>query len=198
MNHLKLQLKKLILRLSKVRYLNRWVILLVDLCLSVLATLLIVFSIETYLRMVVPTDYKLLLGSLVASLLAILICKSYANVIRYATLREVWRLMFMAILKDVLLGGWIIAGNLLSSRVLVFLAADFFVTFVFILFVRILALNVYNAVLLSTYVKKKNVLVYGIGENSVTLSQGGSKVYMSDYVIRGFFVNESKIGRAHV
>ena len=192
MNHLKLKLKKLILRLSKVRYLNRWVILLVDLCLSVLATLLIVFSIETYLRMAVPTDYKLLLGSLVASLLAILICKSYANVIRYATLREVWRLMFMAILKDVLLGGWIIAGSLLSSRVLVFLAADFFVTFVFILFVRILALNVYNAVLLSTYVKKKNVLVYGIGENSVTLSQGSSKVYMSDYVIRGFFVNESK------
>lgn len=198
MNHLKLQLKKLILRLSKVRYLNRWVILLVDLCLSVLATLLIVFSIETYLRMVVPTDYKLLLGSLVASLLAILICKSYANVIRYATLREVWRLMFMAILKDVLLGGWIIAGNLLSSRVLVFLAADFFVTFVFILFVRILALNVYNAVLLSTYVKKKNVLVYGIGENSVTLSQGGSKVYMSDYVIRGFFVNESKKRRFRI
>ena len=192
MNHLKLQLKKLILRLSKVRYLNRWVILLVDLCLSVLATLLIVFSIETYLRMAVPTDYKLLLGSLVASLLAILVCKSYANVIRYATLREVWRLLFMAILKDVLLGGWIIAGSLLSSRVLVFLAADFFVTFVFILFVRILALNVYNAVLLSTYVKKKNVLVYGIGENSVTLSQGGSKVYMSDYVIRGFFVNEPK------
>ena len=67
MNHLKLQLKKLILRLSKVRYLNRWVILLGDLCLSVLATLLIVFSIETSLRMAVPTDYKLLLGSLVAS-----------------------------------------------------------------------------------------------------------------------------------
>lgn len=198
MNHLKLQLKKLILRLSKVRYLNRWVILLVDLCLSVLATLLIVFSIETYLRMAVPTDYKLLLGSLVASLLAILVCKSYANVIRYATLREVWRLLFMAILKDVLLGGWIIAGSLLSSRVLVFLAADFFVTFVFILFVRILALNVYNAVLLSTYVKKKNVLVYGIGENSVTLSQGSSKVYMSDYVIRGFFVNESKKRRFRI
>ena len=192
MSKLKTGMKRLLLRLSKVRYFNRWVIFVVDLCLSVLATLLIIFSVENYLSISLSTELWLLLGSLLASIVSILACKSYANVIRYATLREVWRLLFMAILKDVLLGGWIIAGSLLSSRVLVFLAADFFVTFVFILFVRILALNVYNAVLLSTYVKKKNVLVYGIGENSVTLSQGGTKVYMSDYVIRGFLVNESK------
>lgn len=192
MSKLKTGMKRLLLRLSKVRYFNRWVIFVVDLCLSVLATLLIIFSVENYLSISLSTELWLLLGSLLASIVSILACKSYANVIRYATLREVWRLLFMAILKDVLLGGWIIAGSLLSSRVLVFLAADFFVTFVFILFVRILALNVYNVLLLSTYIKKKNVLVYGIGENSVTLSQGGTKVYMSDYVIRGFLVNESK------
>ena len=192
MSKLKTGMKRLLLRLSKVRYFNRWVIFVVDLCLSVLATLLIIFSVENYLSISLSTELWLLLGSLLASIVSILACKSYANVIRYATLREIWRLLFMAILKDVLLGGCIVAGGLLSSRVLVFLAADFFVTFVFILCIRIVALNVYNVLLLSTYIKKKNVLVYGIGENSVTLSQGGTKVYMSDYVIRGFLVNESK------
>lgn len=192
MSKLKTGMKRLLLRLSKVRYFNRWAIFVVDLCLSVLATLLIIFSVENYLSISLSTELWLLLGSLLASIVSILACKSYANVIRYATLREIWRLLFMAILKDVLLGGCIVAGGLLSSRVLVFLAADFFVTFVFILCIRIVALNVYNVLLLSTYIKKKNVLVYGIGENSVTLSQGGTKVYMSDYVIRGFLVNESK------
>ena len=192
MSKLKTGMKRLLLRLSKVRYFNRWVIFVVDLCLSVLATLLIIFSVENYLSISLSTELWLLLGSLLASIVSILACKSYANVIRYATLREIWRLLFMAILKDVLLGGCIVAGGLLSSRVLVFLAADFFVTFVFILCIRIVALNVYNVLLLSTYIKKKNVLVFGFGENSVTLSQGGTKVYMSDYVIRGFLVNESK------
>lgn len=192
MSKLKSKLKKWVLRLSKVRYFNRWVIFMGDLCLSVLATLLIIFSIETYLRISLSAEYSLVLGSLVASAVAIYVCKSYANVIRYATLREVWRLLFMTILKDVLLGGCVVFGGLLSGRIMVFLMADFFVTFVFILCARIVALNIYNVLLLSTYIKKKNVLIYGIGENSVTLSQGGSKVYMSDYVIRGFLVNESK------
>ena len=192
MSKLKSKLKKLVLRLSKVRYFNRWVILLMDLCLSTLATLLIVFSVEFYLNISLTTEFPLVLASLAASMVSILTFRSYANVIRYATLREVWRLLFMAILKDVLMGGCIIAGGLLSSRVFAFLMADFFVTFVFVLFARIVALNVYNVLLLSTYVKKKSILIYGIGENSVTLSQGSSKVYMSDYVVRGFLANESK------
>ena len=192
MSKLKSKLKKLIIRLSKVRYFNRWAIFCMDLCLSALATLLIVFSVEFYLNISLTTEFPLVLASLAASVVSILAFRTYANVIRYATLREVWRLLFMAILKQVLMGGCIIIGGLLSTRVFAFLMADFFVTFVFVLFARIVALNVYNVVLLSTYIKKKNILIYGIGENSVTLSQGSSKVYMSDYVVRGFFVNESK------
>ena len=92
MSKLKSKLKKWVLRLSKVRYFNRWVIFMGDLCLSVLATLLIIFSIETYLRISLSAEYSLVLGSLVASAVAIYVCKSYANVIRYATLREVWRI----------------------------------------------------------------------------------------------------------
>ena len=192
MNHLKNRLKRFLVRLSKVRYFNRWVIFLIDLCLSVLATIMVVLVIENYLNLPIASNYRLYLGALVASVVSILLFRSYANVIRYATLREVWRLLFMAISKEVLLGAFIVFGSLLNSRTFIFLCADFFVTFVSLLSFRILALNVYNAILLSTYVKKKSILIFGIGEDSVTLSQGSSKVYMSDYVVRGFLVKEHK------
>lgn len=192
MNKYQVKLQRLLLKLSKVRYFNRWAIFVVDLFLSLMATELIVFTIKNYLQLSIMTESPLFLSSLAASLLSITLFKSYANVIRYATFREVWRLLFMAILKELLLGACIVAGGLLSTRVFVFLTVDFFVTFVFILCSRIFAFNAYNVILLSTYIKKKNILIYGIGENSVTLAQGSSRVYMSDYVIRGFLVNERK------
>lgn len=34
--------------------------------------------------------------------------------------------------------------------------------------------------------KKKSILIYDLGENCVTLAQSGSKIYMLDYVVRGF------------
>ena len=185
-------MKYYIVKLSKVRYFNRWVIFSVDLFLSVLATALIEIFIETNLHMPIFSTPSLCLCSLLVSVAAIFLFRTYIGVIRYATLREVWRLLFMAMVKDVLLGVCILWGNLLPGHFYLFLLSDFFVTFVLLLGIRLLMLNVYNAILFSTYVKKKSVLIYGIGEDSVTLSQGSTKVYMSDYVVRGFLVNKRK------
>ena len=186
MKNLKSRLKYTILRLSKVRYFNRWVIFLGDLILSIIATALIEVFMETSLHIPVFSTPLLILASLVASVAAIFMFRTYVGVIRYATLREVWRLMFMAIAKELMLGVCIVLGNLLPGHFYLFLFADFFVTFTFMLCIRLVLLYVYNAVQLSTYVKKKNILIYGIGENSVKLAQGATKVYMSDYVVRGF------------
>ena len=186
------RLKYYIVKLSKVRYFNRWVIFAVDLFLSVLATALIELFIESNLKMPIFSTPQLCFCSLLVSVATIFLFRTYIGVIRYATLREVWRLLLMAMSKDMMLGICILWGNLLPGHLYLFLMADFFVTFVSLLGIRLLMLNVYNAILLSTYVKKKNILIYGIGEDSVTLSQGGTKVYMSDYVVRGFLVNKRK------
>lgn len=192
MKTLKNKVKYYLIRLSKVRYFNRWVIFVIDLFLSVLATGLIEVFIETNLRIPVFSTPLLILASLGVSAASIILFRTYIGVIRYATLREVWRLLFMAVIKDVLLGFCIVFGQLLPGHIFLFLFADFFMTFVTLLGVRLLMLNVYNAILKGTYVKKKSILIYGIGENSVTLSQGGTQVYMSDYVVRGFIVNQHK------
>ena len=186
MKSIKNRLKYTILRLSKVRYFNRWVIFAGDLILSVIATAVIEVFLESSLHIPIFSTPLLILLSLVVSIASIFLFRTYVGVIRYATLREVWRLMFMAISKEVMLGVCIVGGGLLLGHIYLFLFADFFVTFIFLLGIRLILLYVYNAVLLSTYVKKKNILIYGLGENSVTLAQGGSKVYMSDYVVRGF------------
>ena len=186
MKNLKNRLKYYVLRLSKVRYFNRWVILLIDLCLSVIATAVIEIFVESNLHIPIFSTPLLILSSLLVSAASMILFRTYIGVIRYATLREVWRLMAMAIGKELLLGACIVWGKLLPGHVYLFLFADFFVTFTFLLGIRLVMLYVYNAILLSTYVKKKSILIYGIGEDSVTLSQGSSKVYMSDYVVRGF------------
>lgn len=181
----------MIIRLSKVRYINRWVIFFSDLVLSVLATLLVGFLISHYQRYNLSVQDILSLGfyALLSSAVSILVFKSYANIIRYSTLREVWRILIMSIATEVLCGFCIFwSGVLPQYIILLFLCLDFFITFVLLLSFRILILNVYNIILLSTYNKKKNILIYGIGEDSVILAQGNTKVYMLDYVVRGFIV----------
>ena len=186
MKSIKNRLKYYVLRLSKVRYFNRWVILLIDLCLSAIATAVVEIFVESNLHIPIFSTPMLILSSLLVSAASMLLFRTYIGVIRYATLREIWRLMVMAMCKKLLMGACIVWGKLLPGHVYLFLFADFFVTFTFLLGIRLIMLYVYNAILLSTYVKKKSVLIYGIGEDSVTLSQGSSKVYMSDYVVRGF------------
>ena len=190
----KSRLKLLILRLSKVRFMNRWVVFALDVALAVLSTLFVLLVVTQTLRYTVspPHVWQLSALSLVSTVLSMMLFKSYANVIRYSTLREIWRLLLMVVVKEVLFGLILSFTLLLPGRQLLFLCADFFVTFVALLSFRIFLLNVYNVILLSTYSKKKNILVYGVDDESVKLAQGSTKVYMTDHLVRGFLLMDSQ------
>ena len=190
----KSRLKLLILRLSKVRFMNRWVVFALDVALAVLSTLFVLLVVTQTLRYTVSSPHILQLCALtmVSTVLSMMLCKSYANVIRYSTLREIWRLLFMVVVKEALFGLILSFTLLLPGRQLLFLCADFFVTFVALLSFRIFLLNVYNVILLSTYSKKKNILVYGVDDESVKLAQGSTKVYMTDHLVRGFLLMDSR------
>ena len=190
----KSRLKLLILRLSKVRFMNRWVVFALDVALAVVSTLFVLLVVTQTLRYTVspPHVWQLSALSLVSTVLSMLLFKSYANVIRYSTLREIWRLLLMVVVKEALFGLILSFTLLLPGRQLLFLCADFFVTFVALLSFRIFLLNVYNVILLSTYSKKKNILVYGVDDESVKLAQGSTKVYMTDHLVRGFLLMDSR------
>ena len=190
----KSRLKLLILRLSKVRFMNRWVVFALDVALAVLSTLFVLLVVTQTLRYTVSPPHVLQLSalSLVSTVLSMMLFKSYANVIRYSTLREIWRLLLMVVVKEALFGLILSFTQLLPGRQLLFLCADFFVTFVALLSFRIFLLNVYNVILLSTYSKKKNILIYGVDDESVKLAQGSTKVYMTDHLVRGFLLMDSR------
>lgn len=190
----KSRLKLLILRLSKVRFMNRWVVFALDVALAILSTLFVLLVVTQTLRYTVspPHVWQLSALSMVSTVLSMILFKSYANVIRYSTLREIWRLLLMVVVKEVLFGLILSFTLLLPGRQLLFLCADFFVTFVALLSFRIFLLNVYNVILLSTYSKKKNILVYGVDDESVKLAQGSTKVYMTDHLVRGFLLMDSQ------
>ena len=194
MNCLKAKLKSFIIRLSKVRYMNRWAIFLLDAFLSAGSTLLVVLFVAHVLKyqLSLSHDLQLCAAALISTVVSIAVFKTYANVIRYSTLREIWRLLMMVVVKECVCGLALSCTDIFPQRQLAFLLADFFVTFVVLLCFRILLLNVYNVILINTYSKKKNILIYGIGESSVMLAQGSSKVYMLDYVVRGFLVMNPK------
>lgn len=188
MHHVKTRLRRLVLSISNVKYLNRWIILMADTVLSVLATLFVIFSVSLFRHSgSTVTDTSLLCGfSLLSMLVVSYLFKTYANVIRHATLRENWRLLVAVAGKEILFLVAIQLTGILSENAFLFVMADFFVTVVMQFLVRIVMLNVYNVLRLSTYTKRKHILVYGTSDESVTLAQGGSNVYMMDYMVSGF------------
>ena len=192
--NIKRKLKKLILKLSQIRYMSRWIIFLMDTILSTFATMMvIVFLIYgMFFKVEQTTGLFLCAASFFVTILAMALFRTYANVIRYSTLREIWRLLLMVVCKELILGLVISFTEGLIYRQFGIILCDFFFTFTALICFRILLLNVYNLIQVSSFNKKKNILVYGIGENSVMLAQGSSAVYMQDYVIRGFLVTNSE------
>ena len=192
MNKLKSKLKKLILRLSKLRYLNRRIVFGVDLFLSTLATVGVLLALDSYLRYFRSMDYWMYVCAFLASAISIFAFKSYTNVIRHSTLREIWRLLFMVVLKDVLLSCCILIGGFIPYFRIAFIGVDFLFTFFLLLCFRIFLQNAYSVIQMSTFTKKKKILIYGIGEDSIALAQGSSRIYMSDYLVTGFLVHGHK------
>ena len=185
MSTLKSKLKKLILRLSKVRYFNRWIIFLVDLCLSILATILVILTMESNLRYSVTMEYGIYIGSALASALSIYAFKSYTNVIRHSTLREIWRLLFMVVLKDIILTTWIFLGGFMKYFKVIFLGTDFLLTFFMLLCFRIFLQNVYNVIQMSTFTKKKKIydmqdnLLYTVEKTKFYLKEYTTEIYQN-------------------
>lgn len=51
---------------------------------------------------------------------------------------------------------------------------------------------------LSTYTKRKHILVYGTSDESVTLAQGGIQVHMMDYAPSGFLTTNPRKDRLRI
>lgn len=183
-------------------YANRWVIFVCDLIISVFVTLLITLIVSHYGKVTDVSGFLMQSGlySFVASAISILVFRLYINVLRHFELRDVWRIIMVALLKVSFI---FIVYQMFLSRwsievLFCFVLADFFVTIFLLVFFRVIVLSLYHLLLRSVNRKLKPIWVYGITDSSVALAQGGSNVFMVNYQIKGFIIGSNNTSNIRI
>lgn len=191
MNNHYVGLQRLFSRFTKMRYINGWIIFSFDLIISLSVSLIGVLGLLSFLG-VSYTQEDILKGgfaSLVGSLIAFFTFKVYHGVIRHSTLRGLWRIWGVAILKSVVLCILLLVlkASFTPKVYLVGLFIDCVLTMLMLVTFRIFIVNIYNMVLLQLGKKRKQVLVYGTGDESVMIASTAARhIFMQDYSITGF------------
>jgi len=163
-------------RLSKYvdKYLNTRVVFLIDMCLSMVASLisLVLVNLFSPIDLLGGKSTLIWMGSsFVFSFLLIWMLRTYRIIIRHTTLKDLAKFVFLSFCKALLIWAvYTVVFDLYTSAVLVGIV-DFFFTFAFFFLLRFSMLMVYDIVKRKLNLRKKcqNVLVYGVGVKSVSL-----------------------------
>ncbi len=152
-------------------YLKNWVIVTIDLLVSLFCSLLI-YIIDTPQAGPI-SRYEMLWVSVLAiaaSTLGFYLLKTYKIIIRYSTIREIWRNAVAMLIKAGLMIGFL---KLILNWPLLYLVKfevfDFAISFIALTFVRASMSYVYDRLNLSVCKDRQRILVYGTDEKSVSL-----------------------------
>ncbi|MBR1575552.1 MAG: polysaccharide biosynthesis protein [Bacteroidales bacterium] len=168
-------LRSLVQRLNK-SYLSRTLIVTMDLILSVLASILVLFAADIIFGhyQISPVGeprqkFAYVLLAAVASAIAFLVFRPYRIIIRRLSAKDLTVFASASLLKGVLLFGVILAAQQYSGTALLLTSFDVFVTAAALVFVRILMIRVwehFNSRIQEKY-EHKRVIVYGTSDKSV-------------------------------
>lgn len=188
-------------RLVNLKYMNRWIIFCSDLCISMVVSLLVLAGLDFILRLsIMPMDwFKIGFSSFISSILSFLTFKVYHGVIRHSTLRGLWRIGGVAILKVILIYLFLqmLEQNFNTREYWTILSMDCVWTIVMLVTFRVFIINIYNGVLLQLGKKRKRVLVYGTEEESVMIASSATRhIFMQNYTIVGFLT--FNISKRHI
>lgn len=169
--------KSWIQRISLDRYFNYWVVLLIDTFVSAAATLIAFLGISYLSATIVPSSVLMLtVGvSVVASLVAFWVQRTYKIIIRYSTLKEVGRFAVACVIKEVV----VIAYLSFMVRVVpdfgvhgfFYAVSDVILTLAALIVLRVMMLVAYDAMKsrIAANRRVKKVLIYGVDDKSVAM-----------------------------
>lgn len=168
-------IRKTLQTLVNSKYVNRWVILLADVLISVFCSLLSCLFVSYIASLsVVPGEFiQVLLLSTFSTLLSYLIWRTYRSIIRHTTLKELWRLGVAVFCKVVVLFLLILTLNddVLTIRQLILtITVDFSLSIIALIAFRVILLFLYDAVIINFYPKQTPILIYGIGQDAVAVA----------------------------
>lgn len=195
------KIEKIVAYFAK-HYINRYWVLLIDTVTSAVSSLLVLAVFDYFSSQdIICRHYFVAAGfSALISLIAFLLTKSYAGVVRHTTMREMWRISFSSIIKAGLVMAVLFfyvktadVPYVTSGWILLFAVLDMILTLFLLIMVRILLTNIYSALSLSTvpdyYVK--NTLVYGTDDDSVYTLNFLEKTLHASYRCAGFITHDT-------
>lgn len=177
--------------LVNLRYVNRWFIFGADLTISLLVSLIGTLGLLSAFKasFTSGTILKVAMASLFASVVSFLLFKVYHGVIRHSTLRGLWRIGAVAIVKVAIIYAIFELYPIGLSETMTWLAVatDCVLTIVFLITLRVIIINIYNSVLVYMGKKRKRVMVYGTGDDSVMIATSTNRsLFLENYTIIGF------------
>ena len=157
------------------KYLNTRLVFLIDMCLSLVASLMSLVLIDMFVQDVDLIRLKAIAlwigASFVFSFISIWALRTYRIIIRHTTLKDLAKFVVVALFK--VLATAAVYGVMMGETPMLYLVmiADFFLTFAFFFIMRVAMLMAYDAVKGRMEHRKQcqNVLVYGVGVKSVSM-----------------------------
>ena len=182
------------------RYLSTRIVFCADMFLSLMASLIAVFLVD----LITVKDLLALrplgvwmLGSFVFSFIFMWALRTYRIIIRHMTVRDFGRFVMVAFCKVMMVGFIFGVVFRFSSLLYVIMLADFFLTCAAFLLLRVMMLVVYDVIKNRVGSRRncQNVLIYGIGDKSVSLIS--RLIKSTHYKVVGF-VQYGKSAVSHV
>lgn len=186
-----MKINDLLLRLTKEKYLNRWIIFLIDLFLSVFSTVtslaLVSYILDwNYTDQIILTVF---LASLFCSPASFLVCQTYKGIIRHSAFTETGRIAMSSSLKvATILPVLLFTTGLLSFRgFLLGSVVDFFLTFFILTIFRAFLITLYTFMVSSIASNRKDKLfIFGHEDSSPALLNDSFLRENLSYQVEGF------------
>lgn len=186
-----MKINYLLSRLTRKKYINRWVILLIDLFLSVFSTVTSLALISYILDCDYSnqTVFSVFLASVCCSLVSFFICQTYKGIIRHSAFTETGRIAMASSLK----GATILPTLFLITDVFTFRGfllgsiIDFFLTFFILTIFRVFLITAYTFVVSSmTSRSKDKIFIFGYDKSYPSLLNEAFLRENSSYQVEGF------------
>lgn len=186
-----MKINYLLSRLTREKYINRWVILLIDLFLSVFSTVTSLALISYILDCDYSnqTVFSVFLASVCCSLVSFFICQTYKGIIRHSAFTETGRIAMASSLK----GATILPTLFLITDVFTFRGfllgsiIDFFLTFFILTIFRVFLITAYTFVVSSmTSRSKDKIFIFGYDKSYPSLLDEAFLRENSSYQVEGF------------
>ncbi len=176
-------------RVATMKYLSYWVILVLDIFVSVVSTFAacLVARHFTLPELGSIAISKIVLISVIGSCLSFFLFKTYRNIIRHSTLKEMWRFGGATIVKIIILYVAVSGFSLANDKQL-FIGGlfDLMLTVLALIALRCGMIVVYDVVTFRLNRKNCSILIYGINDKSVALE---ARLRNSKhYHVAGFYV----------